>query len=253
MRRPVRFLATTIATFGLAALAIGCPATFQYRALQTNFMEAAHLDNVATVDPLSESTADASFAAIVTDLTPARIAALDPKLRGNAWVIRGYSQWRSRQYEDAINSADSGLKTANLGPRDRVLLTLLPALAVDAEVREAWLAKQPSLTPADYAPMATQFTNAYRQVGKAKSLYDADTAPSTKYYVAYQEWRIVNDWQIAIGSIEFDSGESPARSAARAAAEQVLGRKFDVALESVRGEIPKDHPLRAMIAARSGG
>ncbi|HEV7732109.1 MAG TPA: hypothetical protein VGR62_08100 [Candidatus Binatia bacterium] len=252
MRPPARSVATTIAAIGLAAVALGCASTFQYRAVQSNFMEAAHLDNLATVDPLSESTAEASYASIVTELTPEKIAGLDPKLRGNAWVIRGYSQWRSGQYAGAVTSAESGLATDALGPRDRVLLTLLPALAVDSEVKVAWAAKLPSLTEADYAPLGKDFATAYRQVTKARGLYDQSTAPSTKYYVAYQEWRLVNDWQIVIGTLDRESEVSAARAGARAAAETILGGKFAVVLDAARESIPKGHPLREMIAAQSG-
>src|SRR5262245_31333358 len=196
------FATLSFIALAVAGLTAGCavpttfaaPATtFQYRALQNQFIEAARADNQAAVDPLSASTADAAYASIAAELTPERIAELDPKLRANAWVIRSYSLWRSGRYKDAITSADIGLKTEGLGPRDRVLLELLPALAVDSEAKDLWTAKNRTLTAADYAPFKEAFTQAYFQLSKVETLIDANSAPKPTYYVAYHRWRILND------------------------------------------------------------
>jgi hypothetical protein len=247
-----RSLATTLIVLAIAGLAFGCPSTFHYRTLQSEFIEAAHADNQASVDPLSASTADASYASIAAELTPERIAELDPKLRGNAWVIRSYSHWRSGRYRDAIASADIGLKTDGVGPRDRILLQLLPALAVDSEAKDLWVAKNRTLTAADYAPFKQAFTQAYGEIRKAESLVDANTAPSTTYYIAYHQWRIVTNWNIVIASVDKDAVVSPARSAARADAEKVVGEELSRKADAARDKIPDWHPLRQLIKAQGG-
>src|SRR5262245_16504629 len=112
MRRhwPSLSLPIALAALALVSLTAGC-ATFAYRALQHDFIEAARTDNALAVDPVAASTADtaATYTSIAAALAPERIAALDPKLQGNAWVLRGYSQWRAGQYREAINTADAGL------------------------------------------------------------------------------------------------------------------------------------------------
>lgn len=246
--RPVSALFLVV----LAAGAIGCPATFRYRNIQTEFMEAARLDNLATVDPLSESTAEASYTSIAAELTPQHIERLDRKLHGNAWVIRSYSQWRSKQYVEALDSARRGRDVKELGPRDRVLLALLPALVVDAEARDKWTAQGRRLTGADYPPFEKAFRQAYGELRQAATLLDASTAPSTTYYVAYQRWRIVNDWRIVIASIDDQDPLAPAMLKARVDAQQVVGRPLADEMRAAEKSIPDWHPLREMIAAQSG-
>jgi len=247
-----RTLPIAIVVLCIAGLTSGCPSTFHFRSVQSEFIEAARADNQAAVDPLSESTADASYASIAADLTPERIAELDPKLRGNAWVIRSYSQWRSGRYREAIVSADAGLKTDGVGPRDRILLQLLPALAVDSEAKDLWVAKNRTLTEADYGTFKQAFTQAYGELRKAESLVDASTAPSTRYYIKYQQWRIVNDWSIVIASVDKGAVPSPARNAARADAEKVVGGKLSEDADRARDAIPDGHPLRQLIKAQGG-
>ena len=250
LRPRARFLvAPVLIALAIASLASGCASTFQYRALQSRFMEAAQADNQAAVDPLSASTADTAYAPIAAELTPERIAELDPKLRANAWVIRSYSLWRSARYQDAIASAGTGLKTDGLGPRDRILLLLLPALAVDSEQRDLWVAKNRTLTGADYPPFQQAFSLVYGELGKASA--DVSSAPSTMYYVEYQRWRILNDWNIVLGSIDKDDSDSPARREARALAEKVVGSQLTDAADAARKKIPDGHPLRQLIEAQS--
>jgi hypothetical protein len=252
MRRPLR-LSLTVPVVALAVAAAGC-STFQYRAIQTQFSDAARADNDSSVDALSASTAETAYAAIVTDLTPDRIAKLDPTLHGNAWVIRSYSQWRSGHYTEAIDTAGTGIATPGLGARDRVLLTLLPALAIDSQAVDRWNAKRQQLTGAEYADFGRDFSTAYGELEKTKSAIDASAAPSTRYYVAYQRWRILNDWSIIIGTIDWDlPGNSAARQAARGAAETLVGGTLSSAAKDARDSIPDGHPLRQLIKAQGGG
>ena len=257
MRRPTRRLSPLFALLVIAGLASGCPSTFQYRGIQSQFIEATRADNQSSADPLVQSTAAAgggssTYASIAGELTPERIAALDPKLRGNAWVIRGYSQWRAGLYKDAVGSSASGLATPGLGPRDRVLLQMLPALAIDSEMKDLWVAKKETLTEADYPPFREAFTEAYRVLGKAQNLIDESTAPSTKYYLAYQRWRILNDWNIVIGSIDRENTPSSTRNAARAQAEKIVGGTLSDVAAAARDTIPPGTPLRQLIEAQGG-
>ncbi len=252
MRSPASGIRVPACVIAVAAMVVGCASTFQYRAVQRDFMEAARIDNLATADPLSASTAAASFGTIVSDLTPEKIADLDPKLRGNAWVIRGYSQWRAGQYREAIVSADAGGDAASLGPRDKVLLEMLPALAVESEQYDAWVAKQRVLSTADYPPFAAGFREAWEQLGKAANLMDEQTAPSTRYYLAYQRWLLLTNWRLVIASINREQPGDSAREAARCAAEKVVGEKLDVAAAKQRDAIPGWYPLRDLIKAQGG-
>jgi len=253
MRRHPPSLSLAIALAALVAgLAAGC-ATFDYRALQRDFIEAARTDNELAVDPVAASAADtaAAYTSIGGTLTPERIAALDPKLQGNAWVLRGYSQWRAGQYKEAVNTADAGLKAPSVGPRDRVLLQLLPALAVDSEQTDNWIKLNRKLTGPQYAPFGKAYAEAYGELGKADDLVDASTAPSTGYYLAYQRWRILSNWSLVIASVE--TMASPARAAAQAEAEKVVGSKLSTAADAARDRIPSTNPLRQLIRSQGGG
>jgi hypothetical protein len=251
MRRSLR-VSLTLPFVALTAVMGGC-ATFQYRTIQTQFSDAARADNDSSVDALSASTAETSYASIVTDLTPERIAKLDPKLHGNAWVIRSYSQWRSGRYADATGTARTGLATPGLGSRDRVLLTLLPALAIDSQAVDRWNAKGRQLTGAEYADFGRDFSTAYGELEKTKSAIDASAAPSTRYYVAYQRWRILNDWSIIIETIDWNvPGESAARKEARDAANALVGSTLPTAAKQARDSIPDGNPLRQLIKAQGG-
>lgn len=254
----------------LVTTASGCPLssvrTFQYRAVQADFMAAVRDDNVAAVDPLAKSAAGAGYPQIVEQLTPERIAELDPRLRPNAWVIRAYSQWGAagtpgadtqRLTTDAVASAESGIGSIAAsglpkGSRDEVLLTLLPALAIDRHVGADWDRRGRALTPQSYASdFAPRFEGAVTRLDAAADAETAATPNDAKYYLTYQRWRIVQNWSAVILSI---AGADATRSAREAALTKLQAPNGVTTLtkygDTLRDAIPDGHPLRALIAAQ---
>lgn len=258
----------------IAVAASGCVGgpvqTFQYRAIQADFMEAARADNVAGVDPLSASTVGATYPQIVDQLTPERIRDLDPRLHANAWVIRSYSQWRAAALGgpagkqltlDAVQSAQAGLQASGLqaGSRDQVLLTLLPALAIELEIAADWEADARTLTPDRYADaFAPRFGTAVTRLDAARLAASDATPADTRYYVAYQRWRIVHNWNRIIESISGPDGAATrtVRISARQSALAKLGAPAGMSMADhaakISNDIPADHPLRSLIAAQGG-
>lgn len=238
----------------LPLIAASCPRSFEYRAIQGDFIEAARIDNQAAVDPVFESSARASYARIAEELSAERIAELDPKLRPNAWVIRSLSLWRAGRYKEAIASADTGSRVEGLGPRDQVLLALVPALAVDSEAKDDWMAAGRELSSLEaYAPFQTSFEQAFAQIEKAEQLLGESAAPSTSHYVSYQRWRVLNDWRIVIASIDREAALSELRSAAKESAKSRVGKSLKDAAREAREAIPEPHPLHQLIIALEQG
>jgi hypothetical protein len=253
-RGRARLVANATLLLAFALVTLGCQSTFQYRAIQSDFIQAVRIDNEASVDPLSASTAEASYASIAADLTNERIGKLDEKLRGNAWVIRGYSEWRAGLYKDAIASAERGTRETVLGPRDQILLELLPALATDSETRSKWLEMGREITGSDdYEDFQTRFKNVYAQIGVAEASVGPSTSPSTKYYVAYHRWRILNNWRMVIASVDKQDPLSTAQANARSQAEAVVGGDLELAADKARDAIPTPHSLRQLIKSQGGG
>ena len=249
-----RFISNAVLLLAFALVSLGCRSTFQYRAIQSDFIQAVRIDNEAAVDPLSASTAEAAYASIAGDLTNERIGELNEKLKGNAWVVRGYSEWRAGLYKDAITSAEKGTRETVLGPRDRILLELLPALATDSETRDEWLEMGREISGTDeYRDFQTRFKNIYAQLGVAEASVGPSTSPSTKYYVAYHRWRILNNWRMVIASVDKQDPLSAAQAEARSQAEVVVGGDLKLAAIKARDEIPAPHPLRQLIKSQGGG
>ncbi len=111
--------------------------TFALRDVQQQFTQAVQVDNAASVDPFLAGQSEGLYGTVVTALSDAQIAALDPQLQTNAWLMRAVSEWRSTHPAQAITAAEHGLAVPTLVPqsRDQVLLALLPALVIDSELR----------------------------------------------------------------------------------------------------------------------
>ena len=56
-RGRARLVANATVLLAFALVTLGCQSTFQYRAIQSDFIQAVRIDNEASVDPLSASTA----------------------------------------------------------------------------------------------------------------------------------------------------------------------------------------------------
>ena len=245
----------------LAACIAGCDnlregslkGTFDYREVQREFGEAVQLDNLATVDPFVDGQSAPRYASVADTLTEERITALDDRLEPNAWMLRAVAQWRSGRYKQAIGSAEHGLRSPALAAqsRDHILLTLLPALAVDSELRDRWLAQGKKTNMGDYegnAGYRRSFETAFDRLREAEALMGAATPTSVRYYVSYQKWRLLSDWQSVIGALP-NEALFTAQDAATAFLE---GTSLETAAAASAKTIAAGTPLRQAIQAAGG-
>ncbi len=121
--------------------AIGCAEVNHLREAQDAFNQAAHAENALRFNPVPNSEAASLSAAARTGyasvlvsldrLDPQEIARLkEDKLWGNVLALQALSQWRLGLYPQAkkTSTAALGLPVDELHPRDRTLMTALPAL-----------------------------------------------------------------------------------------------------------------------------
>jgi hypothetical protein len=120
---------------------IGCAEMNHLREAQDAFNQAAHAENALRFNPLPNSEVAGLSAAARTGYASVLVSLdrLDPqevqrlkqeKLWGNVLALKALAQWRLRLYPQAKKTANSALELPGdeLHPRDRTLMTALPAL-----------------------------------------------------------------------------------------------------------------------------
>jgi hypothetical protein len=120
---------------------IGCAEINHLREAQDAFNQAAHAENSLRFNPLPNSEAASLSAASRTGYASVLVSLdrLDPqevqrlkqdKLWGNVLTLKALAQWRLRLYPQAKKMANAALELPHdeLHPRDRTLMTALPAL-----------------------------------------------------------------------------------------------------------------------------
>jgi hypothetical protein len=249
MKRNRSRLRTEWVLVALLALATPACSTFQYRQVQSDF-EAAVLADNAQLHPVIDRSEEL-YREVAESLTAERIAGLDPELRPNAWMVRSFSEWRSGQLTKARESANEGLEARPVAnSRDEVLLHLIPALVIDAEVMDAWVDSGRRTDPVEYETSQEEdFGTAIEKVGEARGRIGPATPPSTAYYVEYQRWRILRNWLSVIAG--FPDTE-PAEMRAASSRAKVDGKTLDQAAKESRDAIPATHFLRQQIVAQGG-
>jgi hypothetical protein len=201
----------------------------------------------------------------VTDtLTDDYISKLDEKLRPNAWMLRGFSEWRSGSYSNANSSAAKGWQeierqkatTPNLASsRDGIVLTMLPGLVQDSQLRDRLkLTGTNELAVADYTNnFLPQFKAVLAQFREAKQNFATPTPPAVKVYWDFQTWRALQNWRITLGKLP--AGEDATKKAYTNAHAFVtnsfpaLAGSTNLAgsIQVVKEAIPADHAYRRLI------
>lgn len=222
----------------LVLAAASCGAALAYRDVQDDF-ETAVLTDGRGLDPRE----------VIEFLDDARIARLTRHLQPNAWMLRSYAEWRSRALADAKRSAERGVQAGPVsGSRDDVLLHLVPALLIDTEVMDTWQAGPKAPTLASYrAGPARDMATARAKLADAEQRFGPATPATTKHYVAYQRWRILQNWREILSHLP----SAAARNAAREEARQD-GRSLREAADAARDAIPSGSPLHDRIASQGG-
>lgn len=191
----------------LLALSLASCSTIQYRAVQSDFNLAVEADNARAASPFIDW-----YQGVSTTLTDNYIAKLDERLRPNAWMLRGYSEWRSGSYSNANVSADNGLREIErqkstvptlTSSRDAILLTMLPGIVQDSRLRDRLvIIGTNELSAADYiANYRPQFTAVLNQFREAHQRFAAPTPSAVKLYWNFQIWRVLQNWNFTLGKL----------------------------------------------------
>lgn len=256
--KPIRRLFQAGVSLALVLTVASCR-TIQFREVQSDFNRAVEGDNARSESPFIDW-----YQSVAATLTDDYISKLDEKLRPNAWMLRGYSEWRSGSYSNANATAAKGWReierqrttTSNPGgSRDAILLTMLPGLVQDSRLRDRLkLIGTNELAAADYRTnYQTQFIAVLDQFREAKEKFAAPTPPAVKLYWNFQTWRVLQNWNITLGKLAI--GEPPTKQAYVKADAAIVNQFNNVtsgtnlvsAIQAVKLAIPTDHVYRRLI------
>jgi len=238
-------------------LASGCVTT-EFRKIQADFNNAAQADNMQAVSAVGVFAPQAgTYDHVLAELSDDLIGRLDDRLKGNAYAMRSIAQWRTGQFAEAQRTAEFALNPANvptLGARDKVLLRLMKALAIDGDLKARFL-KLPRDDNGDMIlPDATyqseypaNFRLAVSEIDKILSEAAGPTPPEIMDYARFQKWRILQNWRIVATRISGDN-RPELRNAAVSAEGTGLQKSLKDAIDSAKKEA-KDSPLFKVMQA----
>ena len=232
--------------------------TLTYRDIQSEFNQAVQADNQVAVQPFTGSVSTSLYQGVSEQLTDGYIATLDPRLQPNAWLLRSVAEWRTGDFTGAENSAQRGINHPDLNEnsRDDVVLRMIPALVSESFVGQE-LQQAPEISPARYeSDFANDLNRASRALSTAKAATNEATPADVQYYLDFQVWRLIQNWNIVIGRIAAEADE---RNEVRDAAKQRLNEdglitgdgSLTGAAASLAETIPSSHPLKALIEVLS--
>ncbi len=235
----------------LSLLLCSCPSTrttLDFRSVQTKFNAASSADNIA---PEGGGTGSSAYKEVASALTDSYIKALASELRATAWMMRGVSEWRLGQLQQANTSSVNGL---GIGPkphtRDDIMLTMLPGLVIDSDIVSQWKAAGKVYNSTQYAEVERQYVTAFKRLDAAQNAFGAATDASVKNYHAYHKWRMLYNWQTIINKLV--GGPSAVNAAIESATSHFGGRDLLDVADAARDTIPAGDPLRELISAKTG-
>jgi hypothetical protein len=241
----------------IAALASSCASTFTYRDIQKDFNNAVQAENIPDPSAIGSisSSPQAGYEDVLKRLDDKYIQSLDPRLKMNAYAMKAVAQWRTGKLSEAKQTADTGLALTNVppSPRDRMVLLIIRPLVNEQDLRGRYL-KLPEpqrLTTNEYQKIyAKDFANIAAALKKAAAQATPDTPDSVLYYVYFQRWRVLQDWDTVISHLwdgkDFHSDETDKiQDGARADAAKALNvNEFQEAINNQEEMIPKGYWLR---------
>lgn len=230
--------------------------TFDYRDVHDEWKRAVATDNVdalKTPGSLTSSDAARGYESVVAKLDDESIRHLDDRLKPNAYALRAMAQWRLGRLREARDTALKGLNLPNTAeaPRDRMVLRIVPALVIDAELVAKLNAGDSIVTEADYnATYAKDFGTAVRLLKEAVATADPATPESIVAFVHTQRWRILRNWKTAIARTgALPPGGADVRARAQAAARSQLGQDLNAEISAEERFVPAAGNLRQAMEA----
>ena len=219
--------------------------TLDFRRVQTEFDQAFHTDRLYTG---RISAAPSGYQAVISSLSPSGIAKLEPGQRPTAWMMRAVSEWRNTQFTNANASSASGLAAEPLPhSREKVLLTMVPALVIDAEIITAWKAAGMAYTAGQYSAVESSYLKAMQALDAAQSDIDKTTPEAVQNFYAYHKWRMLFNWETIMVSLS--GGKAVVDQATSSIRTHFGGHDLLDVADAVRQTVPTGDPLRVIMDA----
>ncbi|MBM3848269.1 MAG: hypothetical protein FJ405_18530, partial [Verrucomicrobia bacterium] len=170
---------------------VGC-STLDHRGLQTRFEEAVRADNERFRIPFVD--VESGYRSVASEITPAYVARLNPRLRPNALLLKAVSLWRSGEFAEASATALEGQAEVNRlkatvphieSGRDNVILMMLPGLTEDARSRARFSEGGVRDIVEHYDEYVSRFRAAIRGLTEAREKVGAATPTEVVHYWNY--------------------------------------------------------------------
>jgi hypothetical protein len=222
--------------------------TLDFRRVQTEFDQAFHTDRLYTG---RISAAPSGYQSVIRSFSPAGIAKLEPGQRPTAWMMRAISEWRSGQFANANASSASGL-AASPQPhsREKVLLTMVPALVTDAEIITAWKAAGMAYSAPQYAAVEGSYLKALQSLDATESVMDKTTPEAVRSFYAYHKWRMLFNWETIV--ITLSGGKAAVDQATSSIRTHFEGRDLLDMADVERKKVPEGELLRVIMDSEMG-
>jgi hypothetical protein len=247
----------------MAAWISGCASTVTYHNVQKDFNDAVQVDNLPSTTAIGTLTSSTlvGYEDVLAALDDKYIDSLDPKLRINAYAMKAVSQWRTAKFDEAKKTAETGLGLANVpsSPRDRMVLLIIKPLVNEQDLRFRYLKldEPKRLTTSEYQETyAKDFADIAAALKNALAQATPDLPPDVLYYVYYQRWRVLQDWDTVISHLwdgkDFHSEESNKIQdrAFKDAANVLNVADFKQEIKSQKENIPRGYWLRNYMEAK---
>jgi len=259
-----RVIACRFLTFAaVLVLACGC-ATTKFREIQADFNAAAQADNVQTVNAVGVFAAQgSSYDDVLAALSDDLIDRLNDKLKGNAYTMRAIAQWRTGKSSMACETARLALndrsKVPTLGARDRILLRLMRALAVDGDLMSRF-SRLPHDEKGDvilpnaiyWSDYPASFRLAVSEIDKILSEAADPIPPEVMDYARFQKWRVLQNWRIVATRISGDN-RLVLRNAAVSAEATGLKKSLNELIDSAKKDAEHSPLFKVMQALERKG
>ena len=144
-------------------------------------------------------------------------------------------------YKEALSSVTMASRYS-LGARDKVLAQLLPVLIAESSLMKSF---QPSgdFSYSLYKNFESKYSGFLKKITEVDDSV-AGTPGSIKFYLAYQGWRVLENWNIVISTLKTDTDKKKALDSVQ----NKFGSSIDDLISSYKEKIPKGHPLAQLIS-----
>lgn len=227
-----------------------CASTVTYRDIQKDFNEAVQAENVQSVEAIGSISSSplAGYEDVRDRLDDKYIQSLDPRLKMNAYAMKAVAEWRTGKLSEAKQTAATGLALGNVpsSPRDKMVLLIIRPLVNDQDLRVRYRQlpepKRVSLT--EYKNIyAKDFADAAAALKNAAAQAPPDLPEEVVFYVYYQRWRVLQNWNTVINHL-WDGKDFKSEESTKIQDQARKDANLEDEIDKQKEKIPQGHWLR---------